>query len=317
MLLQDIFPKSKTNFPEIVKKYSVIGFKPGLLMRDHVEMVCSDCGHIFIQRANNIFSQGVVSCKCSKSYRKSEEELLVSAQDVCSNLGLEFKGITYTKPLTKSKVNFQCRTCEIDSVSRYDLMAHLGIGCTHCTKKYRASREEYNIKLKSLFGQSFVLVKDLPEKVSTKTIITMQCLQCKRIADKSIAAVIYNKVSCQCLATYGYDNSKPGCMYLISLTDGINKFHKVGITCDTARRFRELSNTNNLMVDVICVWNYPANGPILEHELFLKSHFGLGRTSEKPFEYGYTESVDEESLPMILTIQNLQYRDTFGGFFTK
>lgn len=318
MLLQEIFPKSKTNFPEIVRKYSVVEFNPGLRMRDRVPMRCSDCDHVFIQRANNIFSQGIISCKCGKFYRKTEEELLSSSKVVCTELGLEFKGITYAAPLTKSEIQFRCNVCDKDSTARYELLAHLGIGCTYCTKKYRPSREEYQSKLNYLFDGAFTLSKELPQKVTSKTVIDIQCLGCNNISSKSIAAVIYNKVSCTCITTYGYDNSKPGYMYLISLCrgDGQETFYKVGITCDTSRRFRELSNTNNLEVTPICIWDYPANGPILEHELLLKNNFSLGRSSEKPFEYGYTESVLKESLPMIMTIQTLQYRGAFGGFST-
>lgn len=309
MLLRDIFPKSKTQYPDVVNKYSVVDYTKGLRMRDRVQMVCSDCGQTFIQRANNVFSQGIISCRCSKFYRKTQDELLLSAQEACSLNNLEFKDIIYVRPLTKSKILFECKVCFNKSDCRYETLVHGGVGCTFCTKKYHASRDEYVAKLESIFQNSFTLYGPLPEKVNNKTTVSVQCLNCEEISSKTIAAIIYHKASCQCMATYGYDNSKPGYMYLISLTDNSNTFYKVGITCNTTRRFRELSNTNNLDVGVLCIWDYPENGPILEHELFLKNHFGMGRSDQKPFEYGYTESVSEQSLPILMAVQNLQYRN--------
>lgn len=100
------------------------------------------------------------------------------------------------------------------------------------------------------------------------------------VAAKTIAAIIYHKASCHCFANYGYDKTKPGYLYLISLTKDTETFYKIGITCDTKRRFRELSNMNKLEINVLCIWEYPANSVILEHESFLKNHFGLGRSEE-------------------------------------
>lgn len=314
MLITELFPYSKHNGFGSHYKITQENLE-GIRTRDKISLVCLVCAHEFKQRANSVFL-GVISCKCSKSYRKTEVELTQAVALDCQSKDLKLISITYEKPLTNSIVQYTCNVCDATTSCSYNNMVFNGVGCTTCTRKYRATREEYVDKLKDIFQESFELVDDLPSKVTSKTSITVKCISCGRCTEKSMAAVLYNKASCQCLATYGYDNSKPGFMYLISLKNDSKVYYKVGVTCDTTRRFRELSYNNNLKVEVLSMWEYPANGPILDHELFLKNHFAMGRSTDKPFEYGYTESVSVESLPMIMTLQNLQYRNIFSGFST-
>lgn len=316
MFLKDVFPNSKTKYEHVIAKYYLETVPVGLRMRDSVTMLCIDCKHTFSQNANNIFTKGIISCKCSKSYRKTEEELLTSTINHCHSEGLSFKGIEYIRPLTKSVVSFTCNICQITLNKTYEQMIHNGIGCTVCSKKYRPDTYEYEIKIKQHLGDGFELTEALTDKVCNNSIISVKCLTCDKITKKSVSAVIYHKPSCQCLAAFGFDTSKVGYLYLISLRDSENIFYKIGITGKLERRFKELSRYNDKKLEVIMTWTYPPNSLILQHEQVLKDYFGLGRLSEeeKPFQDGYTECITEQSLPVVISIQNLQYRSLNSGF---
>lgn len=314
MLLRDVFPKSKTKFIDIVDKYTILEDVQGIRMRDFVWMSCKDCGHEFSQRANNIFSQGIISCKCSKSYRKTKEELLDVAVKYCTSKDLVVSGIEYLQPLTESILSLECKICEFKYDTPYGHLIFNKTGCVLCSQKYQPTLEEYDHKIKEAFQGKFKLEIPLIGSPTKNTQIEVRCLSCNKTSNKLIAAVIYHKPSCPFCAVYGYDESTSGFMYLIKLYNDSDEYYKIGVTCNLERRFRELSSPNGLNIEVINTWKYNSNEPILKHESFIKEHFSLGRTNEKPFEYGYTEVVPKECLPVILAIQNLQYRNMSGGF---
>lgn len=314
MLLRDAFPKSKTKFMGIVNKYTILDVVDGIRMRDFVWMYCKDCDHEFSQRANNIFSQGTVSCKCSKSYRKTKEELLDVAVKYCTTKDLVITGVEYLKPLTESILSLECKVCNFKYDTPYGHLIFNKTGCILCSQKYRPTLEEYDQKIKEAFQGKFKLEVPLSGVPGNKTQIDVRCLSCDKVSSKSISAVIYRTPACPFCAVYGYDESTPGFMYLIKLSNNTDEYYKIGVTCSLERRFWELSYYNKMRLEVINTWKYNPNEPILKHESFIKEHFSLGRTSEKPFEHGYTEVVLKENLPTILAIQSLQYRSLRGGF---
>lgn len=314
MLLEDIFPKSRTKFIEVVRKYSVVNFVPGLRMRDRVEMVCSDCNHVFIQRANNIFSQGIISCKCSKSYRRTKDELLQDTLKTAGVLNLSLVSVDFKKPLCESLIELRCKKCSGSFIKTFENLYYTNSGCIYCSERYQPTAEEYKFKIEDRLGNDFKLISSLGERPSKNSLISVECLSCNKTSSKRIAAVIYNEPSCPHCAGYGYNQGNTGFLYLIKLFDQQSEYYKIGITGNLKRRFRELSYNNGLSLEVLSTWEYKSGEPILEHENFLKQNFALGRLVDKPFEDGYTEIVHKEHLPMILTVQNLQYRNTRSGF---
>lgn len=313
MLITELFPNSKQN--GFGGDYKVIQENlEGVRTRDKISLICLVCDHQFKQRANSIFL-GVVSCKCSKSYRKTKEELRTDFEENALLLNCELLAVEFVKPLTSSIGTIICKVCETTRDIPYDRMATKGTSCLKCSGKYRPTTDEYlaNISNKLPIGSKLAF---WPNKITNKSSVEVFCSLCNVTSTKTVAAIIYNKSLCACSANWGFDVSKENYLYLIKLLKESREYYKVGITCNINRRMREFENTNNCTVQVLSVWGYPKNSKILEHEHLLKDYFAYGRSKDRPFESGYTEAVDFSSLPELIIIQNLQYRAMNNGFST-
>lgn len=308
MFLKELFPNSKVKDHSVVEKYKVIDPPSNLRMRDFVQMFCVDCKHTFRQRANNIFSQGIISCKCSKSYRKTEGELKDILLEYCYDNNLTLDSIEYLRPMGKSCVNLTCDTCRKSTKTTYESIVFQGAGCIHCNKKYKRTKEEHMEEVSAALLGRFNWSAQLPDRPTTKTLVNLTCVDCGKEQTRSISSILYQKSECMCNAAFGYDQKRAGYIYLIKLYNEVSEFYKVGVTYNLKQRFSQLSKNNNLLVEVISTWYYPPNSPILSHELYLKNNFGIGRVDPKPFSDGYTEIVDGECLPILISLQNLQYR---------
>jgi ribosomal protein L44E len=314
MLLVDAFPKSKIKNADVANKYSVVDFVQGMTTNQYVKMSCSDCHHSFEQRPSRVLCEGIISCKCSKSYRRTPDELVKDAIEFTENTYMKFVSVDYTKPLSNSTLHLKCLKCENHFDKSFQNLYYNNSGCPHCSGKYQPTVDEYFTKIQARLGVQFKLTTELVENTSKNSLIEVECLLCNRSSSKTIAAVIYQKPSCPHCAVYGYDESTPGYMYLIKLFNETSEYYKIGVTGNLKRRFAELSYHNDLSLEVLNTWEYNSHEPILKHENFLKDNFALGRLVDKPFEHGYTEIVCKEHLPVILTLQNLQYRNMRSGF---
>lgn len=311
MLITEAFPNSKQN--GFGANYKVTQENvDGVRTRDKISLICLVCGHEFSQRANSIFL-GVVSCKCSKSYRKTKDELKLDFQANAKSLDCELLDIKYLRPLADSIGTIICNLCKTIRDISYSSMASKGTSCVKCSGKYRPTTDEYLHTIRNKLPENTNLIS-WPDKIVKDSVVEVCCSLCNVKSSKTVAAIIYHNSQCSCTANWGFDNSKESCMYLIRLTKNSTDYYKIGITCNLSRRVREFENKNSCDVAVLSVWKYPANSKITEHEQLLKDYFAHGRSKDKPFESGYTEVVEFSSLPELIIIQNLQYRAINNGF---
>ena len=310
--LDHYFPNSKGK--EFGKKYIVLSSPEKPQTRHYLSLKCKDCGYEFTQRANSVF-MGVISCKCSKSYRKTKEEFREQVYAECQKRGVEVVSLECVRPLSDSRGTFRCLDCEgIWSTSTSSILSN-GTGCLHCVGLYKPTNEEYIDKITSRLSNNFELVNvDYTVKINKNSKVHVKCMSCQSVSTKRVAAVLYHTPSCPSCADWGFDPSVKNFMYLIKLSNSESVFYKVGITCDLERRTRELSRNNKMDVEVLYSWEYHPSSLILEHEQKLKQYFSIGRQQGKPLKDGYTEVVLEESLPVLVAVQKLQYMEANSGF---
>jgi ribosomal protein L44E len=308
--LDHYFPKSKGK--EFGAKYLVLDVVEKPQTRHYLNLKCKDCDYEFSQRANSVFL-GVISCKCSKSYRKTKEEFYDQVQTECQQRGIELISLDYFKPLSDSRGTFKCLSCRgIWSTATSSIFT--GTGCVHCVGKYQPTNEEYFDRINNALGNDFELISiEYKDRINKNSKIAVKCNSCLGVSKKKVAAVTYHDASCPCCADWGFNPNMENTLYLIKLSNHEKEFYKVGVTCKLSRRMGELSRNNNMTVEVLSHWVYPPFSPILEHESILKAHFSFGRQAGKPFPDGYTEVVDANSIPVLITIQNLQYRGIRDG----
>lgn len=306
------FPNSKNK--EYGSKYLVLDTVENPQTRHYLKLRCKDCDYEFSQRANSVFL-GVVSCKCSKSYRKSVQEYLEEISALGEAKNFSFKFIDVKKPYTKSRVTLNCGVCDNDWVTPVGSLIHNGSGCVYCAGHYQPTNEEYLTKIGECLASEFELLSvEHSSRINKTSKVTVKCNTCEKLSVKQVAAIIYHKPSCPCCAPWGFDPSLENIMYLIKLHNSKEIFYKIGVTCHLQRRMKELSRNNDMTVEVLSYWTYKPYSLILEHEQRLKQYFSIGRQEVKPLKDGYTEIVQEESLPIIIAVQNLQYKEVDYGF---
>ncbi len=305
------FPKSKGK--EFGVKYLVLDAVEKPQTRHYLNLKCKDCGYEFSQRANSVFL-GVISCKCSKSYRKTKEEFYEQVHTACQQRGIDVVSLDYFKPLSDSRGTFKCLSCEgVWTTATSSIL--LGTGCVHCVGKYQPTNEEYLDRINESLGADFDLISvEYADRINKNSNITVKCNTCLGVSKKKVAAVTYHPASCPSCADWGFNPNMENVLYLIKLSNDHQTYYKIGVTCKLSRRVGELSRNNGMNVDVLSYWTYPPFSSILEHESKLKTYFSLGRQADKPFPDGYTEVVDGSSIPVLINIQNLQYRGIRDGF---
>ena len=304
------FPKSKGK--EFGAKYLVLDAVEKPQTRHYLNLKCKDCDYEFSQRANSVFL-GVISCKCSKSYRKTKEEFCQQVQTECEQRCIEVISLDYCKPLSDNRGTFKCLSCNgVWTTATSSIL--LGTGCVHCVGKYKPTSEEYIKKIKDELSDNFTLI-EYPENIALKSRVVVKCNHCEVLIDKSVSRIIHGKSHCYCRAPFGFRNSRINFLYLLSVVVGTTQFHKIGITKDITRRISEISRENSADVNLLSYWQYPPYSSIREDEQTLKDLFcdPSEHNSEGLIVSGHTELIPNNSIPVVWAIQKLQRRNR-GGF---
>lgn len=308
--LDEYFPKSKNN--HLGNKYVVLDDVDKPQTRHYLSLQCLDCGKQFKQRANSIFL-GVISCLCSKSPRKSQEEYKDDVETKCKENGISLIRVVYKTPISVSRGIFKCDCCGGEWETSVASILYNSTGCLHCSKKYKPTLDEYVAKIEQALGVDGNLISH-PEKITVHSRVDIQCNYCSAIYDKSVSKIIYGNSSCMCRANFGFNINMENFLYVLRIEKEGAVFHKIGITNNITRRVGEIARENNASVSVLCYWTYPALSNIRVHEQILKDMFcdSVRNNPGDIIQSGHTELVNNEAVPVVMAIQSLQRRNRNG-----
>jgi len=146
-LEQDEFSLSRPTFGKD-NQLTVIGWKGRNLSRKYYITKCAECskdpelfGDGIFKSTKSDLIRGQTPCGCSKSYRKSSNQLMTLTKRKCSRLGTTLIGCDDIKLTMKSELNLKClKHGEFTTNVFSFLTANKGSGCIGCKDDKTSSR---------------------------------------------------------------------------------------------------------------------------------------------------------------------------------
>ena len=222
---------------------------------------------------------------CAGVYNYTGEERISQLNSI--------KGMVFVKWLdgyknSYSKAIMRCEEEGHEWVSPIHSMINGGTRCPHCSIHRRAEakrRPEKSVTadLNSLKGMSFVRFEG--EYTNCYSKVVMRCKKCGHEGRSTVDSLLYGRRGCRKCATYGYNQTKPGTLYVLRSSDGA--VAKIGISNNVSRRHGELKRKTPFDWECIGLIHHDDGEVIAALE---KAFHGMTEQANMPEKFdGFTE----------------------------
>lgn len=226
--------------------------------------------------------------------------------DIRKIKGIKFISFEEEWKGNKTKVNIQCDICK--SISNISLNGIRGrktaTYCTNCNlnnahilSKIISEDKALNM-IKGLSNNRFEFLEWLePYKGLSKQKAVLKCISCHRVWESN-----YNNLSkgkgCPSCAKAGFQQSKPGFLYIIELSDKFRKYIKYGIANNLSKRINQQSKNSAFSYKILHSYEFVdgANARKIESLITQEFKHMFSGLSKNDIKDGYTETLKYECL---------------------
>jgi len=197
-----------------------------------VTIICKEHG-TFTQRPDGHLSKRQGCTLCAKAHTKKTRthtvnDFIRKARLVFPSRNFDYSSLCYTGSHTKVSIG-----CEIHKTTFMQTPCiHLTgrLGCKECAKELRSSifidtKEDFIHKSLDVHGHKYDYTQFIYKLSGVKG--TIMCTQCSHEFEQSPNSHL-NGRGCPSCAEYGFDATKPACLYYLSINNG--EAYKIGIT---------------------------------------------------------------------------------------
>ena len=261
------------------------------------EFQCIRCSHIFLHAPAQLYSKRKrVPCKCSPSYRRSEEEWDTELQAMCDKMGYNYLGRE-----KKEYTTFVNLYCPLHKHTWCANSKHFlnGIGCNRCGEEI-TTRKNKTITTESAIGVFKAKHGDrydysLVEYINWEDKLTIICpvhgVTYQRYCDH-----LKSKHGCPSCAKFGFKPDEPAYLYILS-----SKYKcKVGITNNKVEDRLQQINTSgkkNYKITKTILFSKGFNAK--KHETHILKGLGLSFGDEDTYS-GSTEVTEINNIECIM-----------------
>lgn len=275
------------------------------------ELKCVVCDKTFLAAPNDIL-RGCISCACGYRYYKTPELKSEKLLEV-----LTPKQITFPVniPILHShqKVDLTCQVCNLEWKAGWSILVNKQSGCARCAGRYRHSEKEYIKRINNPQHSYRYVSKDFDHEIYTRDVVNVQCTQCELVWKKLVSDAIVGRFGCPSCQTNGYNQSKIGYFYILSVKNSRELLaYKFGISNTPDKRLKLISNRSNLDIKTIALFKFEDGQKAHELEALVKKSFGNFLTKETMPD-GYTETISAAELNQLVTFI-YQKLETSSGF---
>lgn len=313
MLLSEAFPCAKNKHHG--DRYEIIG--EVIAQRFKVKLKCLICSEIVDGLPSAIFT-GRLACNCRKknggstSVKKLERILpLIKSKNITL--------FTDIIPSAKAPLPAICNICEYTWETSYNSLFYKKHGCPKCSNSIRPTQVEFENQVSKLCDKLSLtfISSDFSEDLKLKYAkVTLECKVCALVW-KTSKASLSGGSSCPNCASSGFNSGAPAYLYILRVCSSENILlgYKYGITSDIQRRISQhvkYSVSADLHFELAWSWYYKKGSDAMAHEKLIKKTFSSYFLKEE-LPSGYTESIPIQSLPDLLDMQILQYKEENYG----
>lgn len=295
------------NIKNICDKEGLIfnGWVDGVVGNNHHFEVTCQKGHRELKTHNN-FNSGKRCRTCADEY--TGDILSFSVEDWQSEVDNQTRFPRGTKVLSilpDRKVLIECPVCKEDEYSLNNLCegtfpiakSSISSGCLPCrcssSAKLTLSQMEYKInKILDPTNKSFVGWCE--EKVSTRSFLKISCVKGTKHR-MTYENLIQHGYRCKCCGerNFGFDQSAPAYLYMLSLTGSTKHGIKVGVSNYDNYKSRlasQIKNNKGVDYEVLGLWYFDLGGDAYYIEQLIKRTFSNKYFSVNEVPDGYTET---------------------------
>lgn len=261
----------------------------------------------FISTKSNL-KKGKKPCGCSKQPKLDKEQLILKTTRAADSRGFTIQNIVGEFNKVRTRVSCKCLIEGHEWVTEIRHILHKNTSCPLCAVNSRRNTQDYALKNCEIIcsGMGYISL-GFPKGYKThKSIFEYEC-KIHGIQRVSYNNFVSGRVRCKSCANFGYDPNKQGSFYLVRWVKNEDSFIKFGITNKPVlTRINQQSKKTEYRYHILFQQTWEDGHIALNLERAIKNtkKINIGVIDKLEFKDGYTETLSEINLPLLLLTIN-------------